>query len=285
MRSFTSADAALGIANKLRVAERQFAIKRSTASRNLEFLLGLRNKIEHRHLPELDASLYGECQSALLNLEELIVEQFCAKYAMAEYLAVSLQFSQIIPTEKRRATRILAGTSAKSVTEYVAKFRGNLPTAVLKSMKYSFNVFLIPKVANRESAADVSVEFIRVDEASEHELDRLEKLNVLIREKHIPIQNLDLLKAGQVVAELSERLPHRITMHVHTECWRHFDARPPTRSAHPEYTLQQYCVFDRAHSDYLYTRAWVEKLVRELEDPDDFEQIVGRMAQPKASAA
>ena len=33
--------------------------------KNLEFLVGLRNKIEHRHLPELDASLYGECQAEM----------------------------------------------------------------------------------------------------------------------------------------------------------------------------------------------------------------------------
>lgn len=54
--------------------------------RNLEFLLGLRNKIEHRHLPELDASLYGECQAALLNLEERIVKEFGPKYALTEQL-------------------------------------------------------------------------------------------------------------------------------------------------------------------------------------------------------
>jgi hypothetical protein len=33
-------------------------------------------------------------------------------------------------------------------------------------MKYSFNVFLVPKVANRQSAADAAVQFVRVDEAS-----------------------------------------------------------------------------------------------------------------------
>jgi hypothetical protein len=31
--------------------------------KNLEFLIGLRNKIEHRHLPEIDPQLYGECQA------------------------------------------------------------------------------------------------------------------------------------------------------------------------------------------------------------------------------
>src|SRR5690606_36126209 len=48
----------------------------------LEFLLGLRNKIEHRHLPELDASLYGECQAALLNLEDMLVATFGDKCAL-----------------------------------------------------------------------------------------------------------------------------------------------------------------------------------------------------------
>lgn len=252
--------------------------------KNLEFLLGLRNKIEHRHLPELDASLYGECQAALLNLEQLLVAQFGKRYALSEYLAISLQFSQIMPAEKKRTARALAGAAAKSVADYVTKFRGGLPTTTLNSIKYSFNVFLVPKVANRESAADVAVEFIRVDEASDEELDRLDKLNILIREKQIPIQNLDLLKASQVVSEVAQHLSHRMNLAVHTECWRHFQVRPPTRSSHPERTLQQYCVYDRAHRDYLYTRAWIEKLTRELRDPADFARIVGRPPQPREGA-
>src|ERR671911_693014 len=51
--------------------------------KNLEFLIGLRNKIEHRHLPDLDAGLYGECQAGLLNLEQTIIAEFGAQYAMA----------------------------------------------------------------------------------------------------------------------------------------------------------------------------------------------------------
>ena len=150
---------------------------------NLEFLIGLRNKIEHRHLPELDASLYGECQAALINLEELLVETFGERYALQEQLAISLQFSKIIPNEKRTAARILANEQAKSVAEYIEKFRGGLSSTVLNSMQYSFNVFLVPKVHNREKAADAAIQFVRVDEASEEELERLGKLNVLIKEK------------------------------------------------------------------------------------------------------
>lgn len=55
---------------------------------NLEFLIELRNKIEHRQVPELDPGLYGECQAALLNLETLLSAEFSARYALSDQLAV-----------------------------------------------------------------------------------------------------------------------------------------------------------------------------------------------------
>ena len=241
--------------------------------KNLEFLIGLRNKIEHRRLPELDASLYGECQAALLNLEEMLVQEFGHKHALAEQLAISLQFSKVIPLEKKKASKVLASSAAKSVKEYIETFRGGLPSIVLNSMKYSFNVFLVPKVANRQSAADVAVQFVRVDEASKQELERLEKLNVLIREKHIPIANLDLFKPGHVVNELNERIRYPVNMSTHTAAWKYFQVRPPTGNAHPERTRPEYCIYDGVHGDYLYTRA--------LSDLNTFREIVGREPTPK----
>lgn len=244
--------------------------------KNLEFLLALRNKIEHRHLPELDASLYGECQAALLNLEEMLTVEFGRKYALTDQLAVALQFSRVIPAEKRRVAQVLASEHAKTVKDYIEKFRGNLPSTVLNSMKYSFNVFLVPRVANRKSAADVAVQFVRVDEASTEELTRLEKLNVLIREKHIPIANLDVFKATQVATKLQSRLPFKVTIATHTVAWKHFEVRPPTMASRPERTRSEYCIYDGLHGDYVYTQAWVEKLVRELSTEAGYEKVIGR---------
>ena len=231
---------------------------------NLEFLIGLRNKIEHRHLPELDPSLYGECQAALLNFEDFLVANFGPKYALTEQLAVSLQFSRVIPAEKRRAAKVLASHEAASVRDYVERFRGNLPSTVLSSMKYSFNVFLVPKVANRQKMADAAVEFVRVDESSPEELGRLEKLNVLIREKRIPIANLDLYRPGEVVDQVSKALGGRFNMTSHTDAWHRHAARPAYGASKPEETKSEYCVYDSAHGDYLYTNAWVQMLIREV---------------------
>lgn len=243
---------------------------------NLEFLIGLRNKIEHRHLPDLDASLYGESQAALLNLEELLVAEFGARYALADQLVVSLQFSMVMPAEKRRATRALAKQQARTVKEYIEKFRGNLPSTVLNSMKYSYNVYLVPKVANRASAADAAVEFVRVDETSEEELRRLERLNVLIREKRIPIQNLDMLKPTQVIEQINAKCPHIVSMNTHAAAWRHFKVRPAYGAAKPHECQTDFCVYDEPHKDYVYTAAWVAKCVEAFSNPDTFRAITGR---------
>lgn len=248
--------------------------------KNLEFLIGLRNKIEHRHLPEFDGGLYGECQAALMNLEELLATEFGAQYSLTEQLAISLQFTRIIPAEKKKAAKQLAA-SAKTVKEYVERFRAGLQSTTLNSTKYSFNVFLVPKVANRKELADAAVEFIKVDEASRQELERLEKLNVLIREKHIPIANLDLHKPTQVVKAVQERLPLKFPVHAHTGAWKHFKARPASESDKPEATDSKYCIYDVAHGDYLYTYAWIEKLIRDLSDPREFTRITGYPAVAK----
>ena len=261
--------------------KQHFGGRSTPERRNLEFLIGLRNKIEHRHLPALDASLYGECQAALLNLEDLLVTSFGARYALQEQLAVSLQFSRAIPEQKKTANRILASSSTKSVIDYVEKFRGNLPSTVLSSMKYSFNVYLVPKVANRKSAADSAVEFVKVDEASPEELERLSKLNVLIREKHIPISNLDLHKPSDVVSEVAKRSNYRFNMNTHTDAWKHYEVRPESGGDSPENTKQEYCVYDAVHRDYLYTNAWIDRLTSDFSNAERYVQITGRLATPK----
>jgi len=254
---------------------RHFGSNHPPERENLEFVIGLRNKIEHRHIPELDPQLYGECQAALLNLEAALTDEFGASYALADQLAVSLQFSRVIPEEKRRAAKALASSEAKGVTDYVERFRGRLPSTTLNSMNYSFSVFLVPKVANRESAADAAVEFVRADEASPEELERLEKLNVLIREKQVPISNLGLYKPGEVVRKVQEEAVRRFNMANHVQAWRFFGVRPAGGDGHPDRTRSEYCVFDAAHEDYLYTEAWVRKLIRTCRDAAACEAAFG----------
>jgi hypothetical protein len=51
--------------------------------------------------------------------------------------------------------------------------------------------------------------------------------------------------------------------------------RPPKGDLHPEHTRPEYCIYDQAHEDYVYTKAWVDKLARDLADPGEYERVVG----------
>jgi hypothetical protein len=249
----------------LECARQYYGDQNPPERKNVEFIIGLRNKVEHRHLPNLDPTLYGECQASLLNLEATLVKEFGPKYALTEQLAISLQFSHAVPEEKAKAAKLLATSAAKSVKEYIETFRANLGEPTLNSMKYSYNVFLVPRVVNRQSASDAAIQFVKMDEANPEELSRLDKLNVLIREKRVPITNLGLFKPGEVVAELNKRFPGSYNMTSHTEAWKKHKVRPSAGDAHPERTRSEYCVYDEAHEDYLYTNAWVEMLAGDLD--------------------
>ena len=257
-----------------------FGDRQPPERKNLEFLLGLRNKIEHRNLPPLDPILYGECQAALMNLEDYLVREFGVQYGLEESLYLSLQFSRTRPPEQKRAIGALAG-SARTVMEYVERFRGGLNDQVLNDQGYSFRVFLVPKVANHENSADAAVEFLPIDNVDDEQKALLDKLNVLIKDRHIPIANLDTKKPKEVVDAVSNALPFVFKMHHHTMAWKHFEVRPLGNSTKPEHTNQSYCVYDRAHKDYLYTKAWIDKLIRELSDSAKFQQITGKPPEAK----
>ncbi len=240
--------------------------------KNLEFLLGLRNKIEHRQLPALDPILYGECQASLMNLEDYLINEFGDQFGLSESLAVSLQFSRTNPPEQKNALKMIAG-SANTVMDYVERFRGGLTDLVLNDIGYSYRVFLVPKVANRKNSADSAIEFVHMNAANDEVIERLRTLSVLIKEKHVPIANLDLSRPAVVVERVSSNLPFVFNLHHHTKAWKYFKVRPTGETDSPEKTTQSFCVFDRAHKDYLYTKAWGNKLIRELSDPVRFEEI------------
>lgn len=250
---------------------------------NLEFMIGLRNKIEHREYPELDPVLYGECQAMLLNFEDLITEEFGEHHALAEDLGVALQFSSLRPEKQTEALRRLEKSAADDVLEFIEKFRADLPPEVLESSDYSLKVFLIPKIANRESSSDLAVEFVPFDPDEPDEMEGLRKLTALIKEKRIPIASKDLLRPTDVVDQINERecIPFTFNMHRHTMAWKHYEVRPETGSETPHKTKSQFCVYDQLVGQYGYTEAWVKYLCRKLSDPDEYRTVTGQEPDTK----
>ena len=242
---------------------------------NLKFFLGLRNQIAHRYLPELDVAIVGEAQAMLLDFEELLLVEFGEGATLGDQLTVPLQLSGFRSDGPLSALRQAQARLPVDVAEYLTRYREGLDDEVLASPKYCLQIFFVPVAANREQSADAVVRFVPPDKVTPELEAQLADTTVVTKRRITPVASDDLLRPMEVVNLVAERLPHRFTLHAHTECWRYFRVRPPGRSAEPEATDDRYCRWDRLFGGHGYTRAWVEKLVRELSNPENYEEIVG----------
>ena len=242
---------------------------------NLDFFLGLRNCVAHRYLPAVDPAVAGEAQAMLLNFEKLITTEFGEEAALGERLTVPLQLSRFRGKGSLDSLRAAQAQLPADVSDYLTRHRAEQPSEVLQSEDYCLDIFFVPVTANRERTADAVVRFIRPDQVTSELEAQLQDLGVITKRRVTPVASADLLRVAEVVQHVAEKLPFRFTTDTHTRCWRHYGVRPRAGVGEPAATDDRYCRWDRLSNGYGYTQAWVEKLIRDLSDPDKYEAVVG----------
>jgi hypothetical protein len=260
--------------------------------RNLEFFIPLRNKIEHRSLPELDSDIFGECQAMLLNFDEFIEREFGGKWCIRQCLSFALQ---MYPTSENLAQAVKQNHAAQTAADFIQKYRSSLAPGVYESGKYAFKAFLI-QVANHPSQDALPIQFVHYDRLSPEEKEAIGKLVVLVKYKQGPAANIDTLRAGEVCARVQKALgdpkvkrgsglTNKFNIGWHTTCWRKWRIRPSKHSPTPEATDKQYCIYDRRHNDYGYTEAWVQLLIDTFKDPKAYENLFPNQCVPASQSA
>ena len=239
--------------------------------RNLGFIIGLRNKIEHRYVPGIDARVAGECQALLLNFERLISEEFGGYFSISDSLSVPLQTSTLRDTERTAAIRALQANHYDEVMEYVVDYRRDLPDSVYSDPAYSFRVYLIPKIGNHESSSDISFEFVKYDSKNPQDVIALQRHLTLIRDRQIPVANPGMHKPGGVAKRVAERIDRPFSVDQHTRAWKCYEVR--ASGDQPDLCATEFCQFDSVHKDYIYTDAWVDLLVQKLSDPAEYKRV------------
>lgn len=254
--------------------------------KNLEFFIPLRNKIEHRSLPEIDSTIFGECQAMLLNFDSLVEKEFGAKCCLRESLSFALQ---MYPSASNLADAVKRNRSAKATADFIEQYRSSISADVLQSGQYAFKAFLI-QVTNHESKDALPIQFAHYDKLTEDQKKGLEPLVAMVRYKQVPIANIDTVRAGQVVARIQKALGNpkltrggkevdKFNLSLHTRCWQHFKVRPGGKSLHPEQTDPKYCIYDKRHNDYGYTIAWVQFLTEKLKDETLWQKLAAKGAE------
>lgn len=244
--------------------------------RNLEFFIGLRNKIEHCSLSQVDPEVFGECQAMLLNFDTLLTSEFGDRYAIRGGLTFALQFANSAPRVQSTEAAKFQAKAFNAVKEYVNDFRSSLSTDVQSDLAYSFRVYLVPKIGGHASKDAVAVEWIKYDASKPEEMKQYEKVVAMIKPKEVQVANLGLLKPTRVANEVGKRLGRRFTTYDHKLCYEHFHVRPPGGAAEPSACNAQFCVYDDLHRDYGYKPEWVEFLSEKLADAATYAAIFAR---------
>ncbi len=224
---------------------------------NLEFLIGLRNKIEHRNLPHIDLIVAGYCQAALSNFEEILVNEFGAKHALLSNLAISMQLTKVAVEQQIEAMKAFQKENYQEIKEFMETFNNDLNnTEILDSQKYRIRVFLIPKIGNALSSADLAIDFVNANNLTEEELARYEHAIALIKGVELPYK----LKPGKIVSEVKKKYPN-FNMSDHTALWKKHKARPHKNK--PGFK-GKYAAFIEGFDGYLYSKEWVYFILEKL---------------------
>ena len=253
----------------------QFPNTNDPVRRNVEFFIGFRNKIEHRYERLLGSLVAGKCQSLILNYEETLTRLF----GQSEGLGEDLRFPVFLTSLTDEAVDALKRTYKqlpKHLTRYIQEHDAALDDEVTNDYRYDFRVLLIPQTGPK-SEADVAMRFVRLDELPEKQREDLEVVQTIVREKQVPVQNAGKHKPSAVCREVRRALGVRFhhASH-HARAWRYYKVRPEGGAEKPEQTKSQYCVYDEAYGDYVYTDAWIKHLIKELSDARTFRKVTGQ---------
>lgn len=250
----------------------------SPERKNLEFFIGIRDKIEHRFLPEIDNDIFGECQAMLINYESLLAKEFGEKESINENLVFSLQFSKVLHETQKNIEKIKKTAEYKTVSSFISDYRKALKKNILSSLNYNFRVYLIPKIANHKNSSDFALEFIKFDPANPKEVDKFSHLIAAIKEKQVPMEGYTAGKVAKKVYEaLKDKMPANWKFNAssqHVRCWKYYNVRPANNSQNPKKTNSKYCFYDPTFNQYGYTEAWIKFLINNLPDKKRYKKIM-----------
>ncbi len=249
-------------------------IKFNAIRDNINFFIPLRNKIEHRHVPELDKDIFGECQALLHNFEFIITREFGEEHAIGESLNFSLQFSK--STEKN----IKPSCGYEEIKNSVMEYRSGLPSEILANPNYRFQVALIQ--VNNPNKADLAIQFIKEDSLSKEFSEEIYHQIGLIREKQINVSNKDNLKASTVYKNVQKELRKNYKFKISFNAYHHRKCAIDYKAYNKNNKMNtdsNFCIYDKVFEKHSYTLNWQNYLINKLKNQDELLRLFPKNAK------
>ena len=188
-------------------------------SKNLLFLIGLRNEIEHQMTLALDNYLSGRYQACCLNYNTHIKALFGDSYGIDKHLTYSLQFIEL--SHEQAAGITINDTVPNRLLAYIADFDAGLTHEEFNSPQYAYRLLFKRQVVGKPGQADKVVEFIDSKSELAQTIDKEYWVKKEVeRTKFLP---------SEIVAIVKKEGYPRFGMQHHTDLWQASDAKNPGR--------------------------------------------------------
>lgn len=185
--------------------------------KNLKFLTGIRNEIEHQMTSRIDDQLSAKFQAAALNFNSAIKKLFGVRYSLDDEQAFSIQFSGIAQDTAKEL--LVQQDLPQNIQSYIVQFENGLSQEEYDDPRFSYRVAFVRKTSNSKTAADNVVQFIPADSAAGAEANK-----VFLRET----EKLKY-RPGSIVKQMKAEGFTKFGMKQHTDLWKAKDARNPTK--------------------------------------------------------
>lgn len=240
---------------------------------NLTFFIGLRNQIEHRHEGDIAALVAGRTQALLLNYETTLVELFGSGESLSNQLRFPLFLSSITDSAVLALKKVRERVP-KGIVEWVQDFDSTLNPDLVADQKFDFRIYIMPYTGPKTDA-DAAMSFVRPEDLTDDQREMMNQVLTIIRDRQVPVSDLGGLLPNQVAKRVAAAIgrPFAPSTH-HVRAWRYYGARPESAAADPTRTKQDFCHWNPAFRQYVYTESWVNFLIRKLSDEETYQQVM-----------
>lgn len=245
--------------------------EREALRENIRYWLDLRNCVAHRHLPDLDLPVIPQAQAGLVNIENVFVEEFGAEYALSDALTVPLQLSGFRDPGVLASRKKLQSSLPLDVQAVLAR-ADELDPDIAADPAFQMRVAFVPVVPGSGRNPDAISYFVKPGEVPTEVAQVLDHYVVLPK---VSLGSRPNLAATEVVSEVTRRTGYRFSTTDHAAAARKLGARPATGK--PDRTMElRFAEYITSFKRYLYTQAWIDRLVAELGSEDGYKAVLGR---------
>lgn len=249
--------------------------------KNLEFFIGLRNRIEHRHAQTdttLALAVAGNTQALLLNFEEELIATFGADHSLADRLRAPL-FIGTFTAEGEQVLKALRDKLPSNLRKFISDFHAGLDDSTAHDRHFDLRLRVVLQSVPKGSDA-LAIQFTRWDDMTDEEKAAAELLGrrgqAIIREQKRSIIGHGLHRPAEAERQVASAIPFVFNSHHFLRAWQIKGIRPRPNDEHPERTDEKYCIYDHLSRQYGYTDAWVKWLIKHCSTEKGFASTTGR---------